>query len=65
MASKSSKVKGKHQGKSSKPTPNQYGEKNEFLVFLRNALILEWLFSYWKKSSKMASKNSRNPSDML
>ena len=65
MGSKSSVVKGKHQGKSSKPTPNQYGEKNEFLVFLRNALILEWLFSYWKKSPKMASKNSRNPSDML
>ena len=33
MASKSSKVKGKHQGKLSKPTPNQYGEKKRIFGF--------------------------------
>ena len=41
MGSKSLKVKGKHQGKSSKPIPDKYGEKSWFLVFLKNALILE------------------------
>ena len=56
MGSKSSKVKGKHQGKSSKPTPNQYGEKMNFWFFSETPLFWSGLTKIEKNHPKWPPK---------